>query len=99
MAKPTIAPEPSSAQEKSSHDARKLKVQLSFYERYKPKIRRQLSYKPDIKVPQVLLKGRWLESAGFAIGSFVNVDVDVDGGRLVITPIPNSELSQGGGDL
>ena len=97
MAKSTIAPEHRSAQEKSSHNARKLKVQLSFYERYKPKTRRLPSNRPDIKVPQVTLKGRWLESAGFAIGGFVNVDVD--GGRLVITPIPDSELSQGGGDL
>jgi hypothetical protein len=85
MAKSTIAPEPRSAQEKSSHNARKLKVQYSLCERYKPKTPRPSSNNPDVKVPQVLLKGRWLENAGFAVGSFVNVDVD--GGRLVITPV------------
>ena len=85
MAKRTITPEPRSAQEKSSHNVRQLKVLRGYYERYTPKIRRaRIDYRPPITVPQVLLKGRWLENAGFAIDSSVNVEVE--DGRLVITP-------------
>lgn len=44
---------------------------------------------PDKAIPCLLLKGSWLEKAGFAIG--VSVDVHVVSDCLVIVPAKGSE--------
>ena len=74
MAKRTIPPEPSSAQEKLS-TFRKLKVRESYYDhQYHPKPHAKIS-KPPVPVPWVQIKGYWLNQAGFTIGSQLSVEV------------------------
>lgn len=81
MAKCTITPEPSSAQEKS-FPARYLKVREGFYDYPKRRDYYLDPYKMPAPVPWIQLKGYWLNAAGFAIGTPVRVDVQ--DGRLVI---------------
>lgn len=51
---------------------RKLKVRAGHYDR--PWTGRSYN-KPNVPVPFVLLKGRWLEQANFAIGQSISVEV------------------------
>ncbi|MES2675924.1 MAG: SymE family type I addiction module toxin [Pseudomonadota bacterium] len=85
MAKRTITPELRSAQEKS-FPARKLKVREGFYD-YETRSTRN-SHKLLPHVPFMLLKGYWLNKAGFTIGTAVCIDVQ--DGCLVIRTIQNT---------
>jgi toxic protein SymE len=85
MAKPTIAPEPRSAQEKS-FPSRKLKVRKGFYDYLLSSS--PSTYRAPPPVPYMLLKGYWLNKAGFPIGT--NISVEVGDGCLVLKAIPGS---------
>ena len=84
MAKRTIPPEPSSAQEKLS-TFRKLKVRKSYYHYqhsdFQPR-HRHIGCQP---VPWVQIKGYWLNQAGFTIGT--QLSVKVEQGCIVIRPV------------
>ena len=57
---------------------RRLKVKRGWYDYQGRQPLRQQS-----TIAEILLKGKWLADAGFAVDS--NVDVCIEGGRLVIT--------------
>ena len=87
MAKRTIPPEPSSAQEKLS-TFRQLKVRQSYYDhQYHPKARSAIN-KPPVPVPWVQIKGYWLNQAGFTIGSPLSVEVKQGCIILKTQPLP-----------
>ncbi len=62
-------------QNQQSNKQRQLKVQ--------PKYRR--NFRNGVTVPEIRLCGQWLKDAGFHSGK--NVTVQVEGGKLVITPL------------
>jgi toxic protein SymE len=82
MAKRTIAPESRSAQEKS-FPTRKLKVRKGFYDYLLSSS--PSTYRAPPPVPYMLLKGYWLDKAGFTIGK--NISIEVGEGCLVIRVI------------
>ncbi|MES2822287.1 MAG: SymE family type I addiction module toxin [Pseudomonadota bacterium] len=85
MAKRTITPELRSPQEKSFY-TRKLKVREGFYD-YETRSTRN-SHKLLPHVPFMLLKGYWLNKAGFPIGTAVCINVHK--GCLVIRATQNA---------
>jgi toxic protein SymE len=86
MAKPTIAPEPRSAQEKSFY-TRKLKVRQGSYD-YQFNTSETLSYKAPPPVPWIHIKDYWLNKVGFTIDT--PVCVEVSDGCLVIRAVRSS---------
>ncbi|MES2824197.1 MAG: SymE family type I addiction module toxin [Pseudomonadota bacterium] len=91
MAKRTIAPEPRSAQEKSSY-TRKLKVRKGSYDYQLNNIDNIHSYKAAPPVPWIHVKGYWLNKVGFTIGTAVCMEVS--DGCLVIRAIPSTYNDQ-----
>ncbi|MES2825188.1 MAG: SymE family type I addiction module toxin [Pseudomonadota bacterium] len=88
MAKRTIASEPRLAQEKS-FPTRKLKVRLGFYDYVLSSS--PSTYRAPPPVPYMLLKGYWLNRAGFTIGT--NISVEVSEGCLMLRVIRSSSGS------
>ncbi|MES2822748.1 MAG: SymE family type I addiction module toxin [Pseudomonadota bacterium] len=84
MAKRTIAPEPRSAQEKTSY-TRKLKVRTGSYDYQLNNVNNIHSYKVAPPVPWIHVKGYWLNKTGFTIGT--PVCMEVSDGCLVIRAI------------
>lgn len=89
MAKSTITPEPSSAQEKSSR-TRHLKVRKGQYE-YQAHRRSHKEFEPYVApapVPWVEIKGYWLDKVGFSVGT--DIHVSVRKGCLVLKAVPSA---------
>ena len=74
MAKRTIPPEPSSAQEKLS-TFRKLKVRKSYYHYQHGDFQPRPRHVSSPPVPWVQIKGYWLNKAGFTIDTSLSVEV------------------------
>ncbi|MES2825717.1 MAG: SymE family type I addiction module toxin [Pseudomonadota bacterium] len=91
MAKRTIAPEPRSAQEKSSY-TRKLKVRKGSYDYQINNTNDFFFYKVPPPVPWIHVKGYWLNKVGFTIGTLVCMEVS--DGCLVIRAIPSTSNDQ-----
>ncbi|ARN73773.1 SymE family type I addiction module toxin [Oceanicoccus sagamiensis] len=74
MAKRTIPPEPSSAQEKLS-SYRQLKVRKSYYHYQYSDFQPRHRHASSPPVPWVQIKGYWLNQAGFTIDTLLSVEV------------------------
>jgi len=76
--------ENSSTSQQQTHKPRELTILKAARDSQPQSNRSHLEYRPIVIEPYTLLRGQWLEKAGFSIGQKITVQVSHQ--QLIITP-------------